>query len=194
METKKNKLAEYKRQWYEANREKILARAARYREKNKEKIAEYQKLIPKEKKKAYRQKVKVSTKAYMRIYRQENKAKILEKSKEWQRKKLATDLNYRIASNLRKRLGKAIKRNDKKGSSVRNLGCSIDALKKYLELKFKPGMTWDNWSVKGWHIDHIRPLSSFDLTDIDQFNLAVHYTNLQPLWATENLLKKDNYE
>jgi hypothetical protein len=51
-------------------------------------------------------------------------------------------------------------------------------------------MTWENWTTNGWHIDHIRPLASFDLTDRQQFLVACHYTNLQPLWATENRKKQ----
>jgi hypothetical protein len=47
-------------------------------------------------------------------------------------------------------------------------------------------MTWDNWAKHGWHIDHIRPLVSFDLTDESQLKEAMHYTNLQPLWAEDN--------
>lgn len=50
-------------------------------------------------------------------------------------------------------------------------------------------MAWKNWGVKGWHIDHIKLLASFDLTNKEQFLQAVHYTNLQPLWWYENLLK-----
>lgn len=60
---------------------------------------------------------------------------------------------------------------------------------KHLEAKFAPGMTWDNYGVDGWHIDHIMPLAAFDLTDEQQRQQACHYTNLQPLWAAENLAK-----
>jgi desulfoferrodoxin (superoxide reductase-like protein) len=52
-------------------------------------------------------------------------------------------------------------------------------------------MTWDNWTTDGWHIDHIKPLASFDLTDRKQLLEACHYTNLQPLWAKDNLIKSD---
>lgn len=77
----------------------------------------------------------------------------------------------------------------KSGSPVRDLGCSLEELKTHLEQQFQLGMTWENWSRTGWHIDHIQPLSSFDLTDREQFLKAAHYTNLQPLWAKDNLVK-----
>lgn len=70
-----------------------------------------------------------------------------------------------------------------------NVGCSLAELKRHLEAQFKPGMHWLNNTTEGWHIDHIRPLVAFDLTDPVQQRQAWHYTNLQPLWATENLSK-----
>ena len=57
------------------------------------------------------------------------------------------------------------------------------------ESLFQSGMTWENHGKYGWHIDHIRPCSSFDLTDPEQQKLCCHYTNLQPLWAKDNLSK-----
>ena len=66
-------------------------------------------------------------------------------------------------------------------------------LKEHLEKQFKPGMNWSNHSLRGWHIDHIRPLSKFDCTDPKELKKACHYSNLQPLWADENLKKKDKY-
>lgn len=70
------------------------------------------------------------------------------------------------------------------------IGCSLDELRAHLEKQFKPGMNWDNWSFRGWHIDHIKALCQFDLTDPSQEKAAFHYTNLQPLWAKENLTKR----
>lgn len=99
------------------------------------------------------------------------------------------DVNHRLAGNLRKRLGRAIRIGSKSGSAVRDLGCSIEELKRYLESRFQPGMTWENWSLRGWHIDHVMPLSSFDLGDREQFLAAAHHTNLQPMWAIENIAK-----
>jgi hypothetical protein len=105
--------------------------------------------------------------------------------------KYHTDIKYRIKCSLRSRIGKAIKNSQKVGSAVDDLGCSVDFLKIYLEERFQPGMSWDNWSKTGWHIDHVVPLDKFDLTDREQFLIACHYTNLQPLWSTENLHKSN---
>ena len=102
-----------------------------------------------------------------------------------------TDIQYRLSCNLRRRLTHFIKGRSKNGSAVRDLGCSIEDLKKYLESKFQDGMSWDNYGFYGWHIDHIIPLSSFDLTNREELLKAVHYTNLQPLWAKDNLSKSD---
>jgi len=102
-----------------------------------------------------------------------------------------SDLSYRLRAALRARLVIAIKNNQKSGSAIRDLGCTIEELKLYLESKFQPGMGWENWGRYGWHIDHVIPLSAFDLTDPVQLRLACHYTNLQPLWAADNLLKSN---
>ena len=106
-------------------------------------------------------------------------------------KRIKTDQQFKIRCYLRSRLKNIIKNNTKSGSAVSDLGCSIKFLKEYLESKFQTGMSWDNWSVNGWHIDHIIPLSSFDLTNREELLKAVHYTNLQPLWAKDNLSKGD---
>ena len=74
------------------------------------------------------------------------------------------------------------------------IGCKFSELKQHLENKFKPGMTWENHGLYGWHIDHIKPCSKFDFTDDNEQKKCFHYTNLQPLWAKENLIKRDKYE
>ena len=124
-------------------------------------------------------------------YRENNKKKITE-YKCWRRK---NDLNYRIACNLRTRLHNAVKNNYKFGSAVRDLGCTIVELKQRLESMFyinkETGemMSWENYGFYGWHIDHITPLASFNLTDREQVLKVCNYTNLQPLWAKENIIK-----
>jgi hypothetical protein len=88
-------------------------------------------------------------------------------------------------------LGAAIKNGQKAGSAVKDLGCTVEFLKQYLESQFKPNMTWSNWGlgVGNWQIDHIVPLCSFDLEKREEFLKASHYTNLQPLWHEEHLNK-----
>ena len=67
------------------------------------------------------------------------------------------------------------------------LGCSIEFFMEYIEKQFKSGMTWQNYGA--WHVDHVRPCASFDLTDHEQQKICFHYSNLQPLWAVDNLKK-----
>lgn len=125
--------------------------------------------------------------AYQAQYRLNNK----DNKRAWEKQDRLINVNRRIADNLRNRLNMALKNNQKVGSAVRDLGCSVDEFKTYLESKFLPKMTWDNYGK--WHIDHIRPLSSFNLSDKEELLKACHYTNLQPLWAKDNLIKGANY-
>ena len=101
--------------------------------------------------------------------------------------------NRRIASNLRSNIGKYCLRKSKSGSLSTLMGCESSFLKSWLESQFKEGMTWDNYGKKGWHIDHIRPCSSYDLTDWRQQMVCFHYTNLQPMFAKDNQAKADKY-
>lgn len=124
---------------------------------------------------------------YKKQYREDNKDRLNEQFYI----SLKTNIQTRLKHSLRNRLNRALQGAYKSGSAVKDLGCSIECLKQYLESLFIPGMTWDNWTTNGWHIDHIIPLDYFDLTDRQQFLRATHYTNLQPLWASENSKKKN---
>lgn len=99
----------------------------------------------------------------------------------------ATDFMYKLKGNLRNRFNQARKRNSKIGSGVRDLGCSVEFLTNYLQSKFTEGMTQENYGL--WHVDHIIPLSSAE-TPEEALKLC-HYSNLQPLWAADNLAKSD---
>ena len=83
----------------------------------------------------------------------------------------------------------AIKNNLKSGSAVRDLGCSIEEFRTYIAAKFTEGMSWENYGK--WHLDHIKALSNFNLTDRKQFLQAAHYTNYQLLWAKDNIRKSN---
>lgn len=127
-------------------------------------------------------------------YRRLNPDKVRETKRKSSTKSLATNTQARLAARLRIRINKVLKGNKKVGSAVKDLGCTLGELKEYLESLFQEGMTWDNWSRTGWHIDHIIPLASFDLSNRDEFLRACHYTNLQPLWAEDNYDKRDRLD
>jgi len=106
---------------------------------------------------------------------------------EYLRRRRQTNPQARLANRLRVRLHSALKGARKSAHTLELLGCQISDLVGHLESKFKPGMTWENHGK--WHIDHIMPLASFDLSDPEQQRMACHWTNLQPLWADENMRK-----
>lgn len=143
-----------------------------------------------------------SRKEEKKLYYLANKTRIDERNKAYSKAnvkaltakrmdRMKKDPQFKLITSLRIRLNKALKRNQKVGSAIDDLGCSVDFLKSYLESKFKPGMTWENHGkgVGKWNVDHIKPLSRFDLTKECEIRQACQYTNLQPLWSQENLRK-----
>jgi len=118
-----------------------------------------------------------------RQYRRNNKDIVREQKRNY----IENNIQAKISHNLRTRVGKIIK--NKTIKTFEALGCSAEELIEHLESRFLPRMNWENYGPEGWHVDHIIPLSSFDLTDLMQFKKACHYTNLQPLWARDNLSK-----
>jgi phage-related minor tail protein len=188
---------EYQKEYYQKNKKRIDERHKKYKKSNKEKVKLYQKEYDA---KRY-EKNKEEIKAQKRERDKKRKDKIKEyyqthkkERRLYENNKRKNDINYKLACGLRGRLNKALRGNQKSGSAVRDLGCSIPELKSYLESKFQEGMTWENYGYWGWHIDHIIPLDLFDLTNRKQFLKACHYTNLQPLWAEKNYTKGRKYE
>lgn len=118
-----------------------------------------------------------------------NKTKILQYSAEYCRKRLKTDLEFKLRYTLRNRIRRALKNqfSTKASKTINLLGCSIEECRKYLESKFQDGMTWDNYGK--WEIDHIIPCIAFDLTNIEEQKKCFNYTNLQPLWWRDNRTK-----
>ena len=98
---------------------------------------------------------------------------------------------YQLRKNLSNRIYKAIKEQDssKDYKTMHLTGCPILQLIKYLESQFEPGMSWENYGQKGWHVDHVKPCASFNLVDPEEQKKCFHYSNLQPLWAQDNLSK-----
>lgn len=164
---------------YQNNREAAFEAAKRWKEKN-----------PELRKKADREyyarnvkKIQLKSRIYGKSHLAERRAYLNLKRK--------TDIQYKLRCVLRSRFAHALKGDFKPDSAIRVLGCTIPELKTHLENQFKPGMTWDNWGPKGWHVDHKKALANFDLTKREQLLEVCNYTNLQPMWWLENIRKSN---
>lgn len=169
-----------------ANKEKIAARGRAYYQKNKEKIKKVGALYFK------RNKARIAIRS--RDYYIKNKARCMATINARRKVRAANDPTYRISIRMRSAVNRLIKCGwvkDCRSSEL--IGCGWRQVREHLEAKFTPGMSWETYGIHGWHIDHIRPLASFDLTKTEECKAAFHYTNLQPLWAKDNLAKKDKY-
>lgn len=125
------------------------------------------------------------------IYTKNNLEHIVKRQSKYTKKRMAEDPMFRLTVNLRKRIKnymKSIGISPKLSKETQEMvGCSPQSLREHIESKFAGGMSWDNYGVNGWHLDHIIPLASAkNKEEIIKLN---HYTNLQPLWAIENLKK-----
>lgn len=96
--------------------------------------------------------------------------------------------DFRILQNLRMRIRKAIRGISKSARTLELLGMELKEFRIYVQGQFRPGMTWENYGPV-WHIDHVRPCASFDLTDPAQQRICFNWENLQPLFAKENFRK-----
>lgn len=144
-----------------------------------------------EQKIAYTKSHSKEKKLYNARYYLANSARIIQHQTEYERKRLKTDTALRMIKNLRRRLNFALKGQVKAKTTVSLIGCTTEFLRKYLEDRFSEGMNWDNYGIRGWHIDHIKPCSLFDLSKIEEQEVCFHYTNLQPLWASDNIAKSN---
>jgi hypothetical protein len=200
-----DKVKEIHKKYKENNYNEILVKQRKFREKNRKEINEKLKLWKSNNRervlaqnKKYREKNKEKVKEYRSKYRIENIVKINDNRKKTQplinlylKNKRDNDPVYRLIINMRSRLKSylKIKNINKKNRTFDLVGCAPEFLKEHLERQFKDNMNWDNYGLYGWHIDHIIPLSSAK-TEEEIYKLC-HYTNLQPLWAEENI-KKSN--
>jgi hypothetical protein len=180
------------REYKEKNKERRNETVKNYYQKNKEKISEKTKLLISldvEKNRAIKlksyHKNKEKNKEKLKLYRIKNR----DRRTKYQREKINNDELYKLSSLVRSRIRNflKIKKWVKTSKTFNLVGCSPEFLKEHLQSKFEDGMSWDNYG--SWHIDHIIPLSSAKTTE--EFNKLCHYTNLQPLWASENLSKGD---
>ncbi len=189
-------LSIYNKNWREANKEEIKARRKTYREVHREKLSadkkiwrEANKEAVSEAKKKYYNSNKDSILASCKVYAHSENGISVRRARH--QNKYRTDPIYRQRYLCRSRFKKWFKSNglQKSGHIQDLIGCTWEEFCKHLESQFKNGMTWDNQGL--WHIDHIWPLAWFDPLNSEHQQMAWHYTNLQPLWAAENILKSD---
>ena len=203
---RKAKRKEYKRIYYIINKKKILNNQKEYYLDNKQKINERTKKwvlkniekLRKQKEKWYL-KNKEHKKKYDIIYKNKHKERYKKQNKKYQKEnrdkinkfllnKYHTNVHYKLSNILRKRVIKVLKGYSKSKNTMNLLGCTIEELWKHLEYTFKPGMTRENHGSI-WHLDHIRPCASFDLSKPEEQSKCFHYSNLQALFIYENLSK-----
>jgi hypothetical protein len=161
---------QYKKDYLE-NREQRLKCQREYRLKNKERIKEYQK------------KYRLKNKKYLKKWRIKN----IERIRNWENNKYKTDINFKLRKNCRNRIRKVLKGINKSASTMELIGCTIEELRKHIESKFEPWMTWENHGL--WDVDHIEACANFDLTDPVQQRICFHWSNLQPLEHIANIQK-----
>jgi hypothetical protein len=179
----------YQKKYLELNTEKLIKYHKEYHLKNKDKIIERAKehYFKNRKKKLL----------YVKAYNLKNKDKKKDYHKKYNKNRRNVDPQFKIMQNLRSNLWKLItrKRNIIKNKQTRELiGCSVEELKIHIESQFLTGMNWENYSYETWHIDHIIPLSlAQTMDDIIRLKL-MHYTNLQPMWAKDNIRKSNKHD
>lgn len=145
--------------------------------------------------KSYYQNNKQACKDRAKKWEEKNKDSVVSRKREYQKKKYNTSIHYRLRVILRARLNCILGGKQKAGSAVRDLGCSTEELKKHIESQWEDGMSWDNYGrgKDKWSIDHIIPISLFNLEDEEQLKKACHYTNLKPMWFSDNASKGNRH-
>jgi hypothetical protein len=183
-ENNKEALAQRHKVYYENNKATLGQWQKVYYENNKEKIAERRKVIYENNKEFYTQRNKV--------YYENNKKNIANRSLIYRNQKLKSDPLFRLIHNLRSRVRQLCKSVglQKNWRTIDAMGCTREEFIAYFESKFTDGMTWGNYGK--WHVDHIKPIS-LATTEQEAIELS-HYTNLQPLWAADNLSKGNKYD
>jgi hypothetical protein len=179
--------------WKKANPERVKAYRAEYYRKNKIREREVTKRWEDRNphlKRANGKRYRTRHAAKIRKYRQSDEAKARRNAIERQR--YADDPAYRLTKILRVSFRQALKGRAKPRTVIALVGCDLSELSYHLERQFLPGMSWDNYgrsSGTGWEVDHITPVSAFDMTDAEHVAACWHWSNLQPLWKLDNVRK-----
>jgi len=172
---------------------------AKFQQDNKEKLSKY-----KQRHWAlHKQEIAISKSKYYKLnrdkilrdrskYYQRNRDSIIKQKNRYAANRRAVDPLFKLIHNLRRRVHAALASNYKTGKTIALLGCTPEALKNWLSYQFEEGMSWGNYGK--WHIDHVIPCASFNMEDLEEQKKCFHWTNLQPLWAVDNLRKGAKYE
>jgi hypothetical protein len=195
----------YAKKYNLENKEKLAIQKKDKRLQNLEKAREVDKKSNDQRKeKDYFNNYYLKNKTKRDKYRKDYEVKNKERLSRWRREtrpeyiknRLQTDPVFKILNNVRTRLKKYLQINNlsKFNKTMELVGCTPQQLKLHIEKQFLPGMNWSNYNFKTWHIDHIRPISlAKTMDDIVSLKL-MHYTNLQPLWAKDNIKKSNKYD
>ena len=176
---KKNQLQNQK--WWAQNKEKWNAKIRDKYKTDEEFRRKYQ---------LQNRKWRLANEDHMAKYREKNKSK----RNKYERDKTKNDPIFRMQQNLRKRVHYAITHQEttKDETTMNLVGCNLDNLVDFLESNFHEEMSWDNYGE--WHVDHIRPCASFDLSEDGQQKVCFNWRNLFPLWGKNNQIKGDRYD
>jgi hypothetical protein len=186
------------REWNRKNRERVKATTKAWAESNKDRLREQNKTFHQQNKNTIRERKRAWRKAnaskvgkQKRLWVEANRDRVRKASNRRDAERRKADPVFDLVCRVRGRICEVIKKSltRKQSRTIVLLGCTGDELKDWIESKFTAGMSWGNRDQ--WHIDHIIPLAKFDLSDPTQQAAAFHYTNLQPLWAKDNLRKSD---
>jgi len=185
----KSKLQLYHETWYNENKENIRDYCEKHKHRRQTtRKANYQLNIEKERKKSreYYYKNKKKQRLYNKEYQKKWKPNYIKNREK-------NDIEFKILNRLRSRIRRAIQRNSKAGTTLDLLGCTTKKCREHLENQFLPNMTWKNYGFGNdkWNIDHIIPCDSFNMKKFEDQKKCFHYTNLQPLWQKDNLLKNN---
>ncbi len=160
----------------------------KYREKNKIKLSK--------KHSEWSDKNKEKLKQYRKEWREKNVDRVRKNKREYEKTRKSNNPTYKLISNFRTAIYQVLKENNiiKNKHYFEVLNYSQQELISHLESKFKEGMSWDNYGK--WHVDHIRPISSFNIKEIgdEEFMMCWGLNNLQPLWSHENLKKSNSQD
>lgn len=162
----KESLQHNRKIYYEANKEQIKVRDQLYREKNKERCL-----------------------ARDRNYYQANKEKRKAYAAAYSKRRRSNDPVYKMVWNTRRRINMGLKGECKSAPTEELIGCSFEQYKAHIQSQWTEGMNWENYGLHGWHIDHIIPISSFDLSNPEEQKKAFNYLNTRPMWAKDNWSK-----